>query len=63
MGFYVCGLDSALIKSGAGLAKPVIITGGYFWAWPCCQMVRNTLSQKIRISDFEEIQYFTWNDS
>jgi len=40
MGFYVCGPDRALVKSGAGVSQPIIITGGYFWAWPCSQLVQ-----------------------
>jgi len=39
MVFYVCGPNEALVKSGAGLAKPNIIAGGYCWVWPCCQQV------------------------
>ena len=42
MGFEVCGLHEALVKTGIGIEKPRIIIGGYCYIFPfqkvcfCC---------------------------
>jgi len=50
--------DSAIVKSGAGLREPLIISGGYCWAWPCWQQVQ-TLDLRVMTLDVNSPQVYT----
>jgi flotillin len=40
MGFHTCGPNGALVKTGAFVKKPVIVSGGYVYTIPCVQQVQ-----------------------
>lgn len=57
-GFETCGPNAALVKSGAGLEKPLIVTGGYVWRWPVFQKVER-LDLRIMTIDIHSPHVYT----
>jgi len=58
MGFHTCGPNSALIKSGAFLKKPVIVSGGFVYSLPCVQRVQR-LDLRVMTLEIYSPQVYT----
>lgn len=52
MGFETCGPNEAMVVSGCGYGRPLMIPGGRVWKWPVIQQVQrislNTMTLRIR---------------
>ena len=58
MGFHTCGPNSAIIKSGAFLKKPIIVSGGFVYALPCVQQVQ-ILDLRVMTLDIHSPHVYT----
>ena len=51
MGFETCGPNEAMVVSGCGHSKPLMIPGGRVWVWPLIQQLQrislNTITLRI----------------
>ena len=51
MFFETCGPNEAMVVSGCGHTKPLMITGGRVWVWPIIQRIQrislNTMTLQI----------------
>ena len=58
MGFHTCGPNAALVKSGAFVTKPIIVSGGFVYALPCVQQVQ-TLDLRVMTLDINSPHVYT----
>ena len=56
--FYTCGPNRALIKSGAMVGKPKIVSGGFMFALPCVQQVQ-LLDLRVMTLDIHSPHVYT----
>ncbi|XP_077972766.1 flotillin-1-like [Styela clava] len=52
MGFETCGPNEAMVVSGCGYGRPLMIPGGRVWKWPMIQQIQrislNTMTLRIK---------------
>lgn len=51
MGFETCGPNEAMVVSGCGYGRPLMVPGGRLWKWPIIQQIQrislNTMTLRI----------------
>lgn len=60
MGFETCGPNEAMVVSGCGFTRPLMIPGGRVWVWPLVQQLQrislNTMTLQIHSNEVNTSQ-------
>ena len=60
MGFETCGPNEAMVVSGCGHSRPLMIPGGRIWVWPVIQQLQrislNTMTLQIHSNEVNTSQ-------